>query len=53
MKVDTPYHMITDACMACGACASVCPTGHITLDKINSQHTRLKPSSFHPNTTWD
>ena len=42
MKVDTPYHLITDACIGCGACASLCPTGHITLDKINTQHTRLK-----------
>ena len=42
MKVDTPYHLITDACMGCGACASLCPTGHITLDKINTLHTNLK-----------
>ncbi len=41
MKVDTPYHLITDACIGCGACASLCPTGHITLDKINTQHTHL------------
>jgi heterodisulfide reductase subunit A len=41
MKVDTPYHLFTDACIGCGACASLCPTGHITLDKINTQHTQL------------
>ncbi len=35
MKVDTPFHLQTDVCMACGACASVCPTGHITLEKIS------------------
>jgi len=42
MKVDTPFHVQTDVCMACGACASVCPTGHITLEKINSTITRRK-----------
>ena len=26
--------------MACGACASVCPTGHITLDKIREEITK-------------
>lgn len=41
MKVDTPYHLFTDDCIGCGACASLCPTGHITLDKINSQYTQL------------
>ena len=41
IKVDTPFHLQTDACMGCGACASLCPTGHINLDKINTQHTNL------------
>ena len=36
MKVDTPFHVQTDVCMGCGACASVCPTGHITIDKIRA-----------------
>jgi heterodisulfide reductase subunit A len=42
LTVDTPFHMQTDLCIACGACASVCPTGHITLDKIKQQHTPLE-----------
>ena len=42
MKVDTPYHDFTEACLACGACASVCPTGHITLDKIRDEVTKKK-----------
>ncbi len=50
MKVDTPYHLNTDACFGCGACAFLCPTGHITLEKINREHTRhtmqLIPSEY-------
>jgi len=42
MKVDTPFHIQTDICLACGACASVCPTGHITLDTIRDEITRKK-----------
>lgn len=42
MKVDTPFHMQTDVCLACGACAFVCPTGHITLEKINKEITKKK-----------
>ena len=43
MKVDTPFHIQSDVCMACGACASVCPTGHITLEKINKEFTKQRP----------
>jgi heterodisulfide reductase subunit A len=39
MKVDTPFGINTEACIACGACAFVCPTGHITYDKIKSMVT--------------
>ena len=44
-KVDTPFHVQSEVCMACGACAFVCPTGHITVDKIKEQITKhtLKP----------
>jgi heterodisulfide reductase subunit A len=44
-KVDTPFHVQSDVCMACGACAFVCPTGHITIDKIKEHITKhtLKP----------
>ncbi|MFC1897423.1 2Fe-2S iron-sulfur cluster-binding protein [Chloroflexota bacterium] len=42
-KVETPFQRTLDAnfdvCLACGACAFVCPTGAITLEDI----TRKKP----------
>jgi len=30
-KVGTPYHEKSDVCIGCGACAYVCPTGHIVM----------------------
>ncbi len=42
MKVDTPFSVQTDICQACGACAFLCPTGHITIDKINELITANK-----------
>jgi heterodisulfide reductase subunit A len=46
IKVDTPYHIQTDVCMACGACATVCPTGHIKLDEITGHPIRHIPSEY-------
>ncbi|HMA66482.1 MAG TPA: FAD-dependent oxidoreductase, partial [Desulfosalsimonadaceae bacterium] len=43
LKVDTPFSVQTDICQACGACAFLCPTGHITLDKINELITTHEP----------
>jgi heterodisulfide reductase subunit A len=47
MEIDTPFGITTDACIACGACAFVCPTGHITLEKIQQRHTD-KPTTSIP-----
>jgi len=43
MKIDTPFGIQSDVCMACGACASVCPTGHISLRKIKDAFTQANP----------
>ena len=46
MKVDTPFHLQTELCMACGACASVCPTGHIKLEDITKHTIQPIPSEY-------
>lgn len=46
MKVDTPFHLQTEICMGCGACASVCPTGHIKLEDITRHVIKPIPSEY-------
>jgi len=46
MKVDTPFHVQTEFCMGCGACASVCPTGHIKLEDIAKHRVKPIPSEY-------
>jgi len=46
MKVDTPFHEQTEVCMACGACAFVCPTGHIKLEDITKHAITPIPSEY-------
>ena len=46
-EVDTPYHINSDVCIGCGACAFVCPTGAIKTEdvkgkrKIERWHTSI------------
>jgi heterodisulfide reductase subunit A len=46
MKIDTPFHIQTEFCMGCGACASVCPTGHIKLEDITKHAIKPIPSEY-------
>jgi len=46
MKVDTPFHIQTEFCMGCGACVSVCPTGHIKMADITRHAVKSIPSEY-------
>lgn len=46
LEVDTPFHLHSEVCRTCGACAFVCPTGHIKLEDISSRKPETIPSEF-------
>jgi len=46
LKVDTPFHLSSEVCRTCGACAFVCPTGHIKLEHIVDTELEIIPSEF-------
>jgi heterodisulfide reductase subunit A len=46
LEVDTPFHLHAEVCRTCGACASVCPTGHIKLEDISTKEPKTIPSEF-------
>ena len=45
-EVGTPFLKFSDACIACGACAFVCPTGAIKLEDITDKEPRPLLSEF-------
>ena len=40
MEVATPFDTFSEACIACGACDFICPTGHIKLSEITDKKVR-------------
>jgi len=45
-EVDTPFRRPSDACITCGACAFICPTGAIKLEDISRNKPIPIPSEF-------
>jgi heterodisulfide reductase subunit A len=45
-EVATPFLQISDACIACGACEFICPTGAIKLEEITDKEPRPLWSDF-------
>jgi len=39
-NICTPFHEDSAACIGCGACAYVCPTGHIEMETTETGETR-------------
>jgi heterodisulfide reductase subunit A len=46
IKVDTPFHLPTEACLGCGACVSVCPTGRIHLENTTLRNVTRIASEY-------
>ena len=36
-EVGTPFHVQSDVCIGCGACAAVCPTGAVRIEDVDGQ----------------
>jgi glycine cleavage system H lipoate-binding protein/NAD-dependent dihydropyrimidine dehydrogenase PreA subunit len=37
-KVQTPFDIPAEECLACGACTFICPTGHIQMESDTREH---------------
>lgn len=47
MKVDTPFNLISDVCIGCGACTYVCPTSAIEMELEAVERFRKSLGSEH------
>jgi len=45
-KVDTPFGKLSDVCITCGACESICPTNAIDIKKISKNEPKPLTSEF-------
>ncbi len=51
MEVATPFDTYAEACVACGACDFLCPTGHIKLPEITDKEIRPILSEYNEGLT--
>jgi heterodisulfide reductase subunit A len=45
-EVATPFYKVSEACIACGACEFVCPTGAIKVRDVTDKEPRPLPLDF-------